>query len=86
MQPLSISDPLWKAALFQESPIPVAFMDSAGRFSAVNSEFAQLVGYAGHELTKLHWHEITDPRDVDGHDRSLQSLMSHEDVQFCMLR
>jgi PAS domain S-box-containing protein len=50
-----------------EAPIGMALVSLDGRFVRVNPAFSEVLGYDPAELTKLTFHEITHPEDLDTH-------------------
>ena len=51
--------------IFEQSPVGITLNDSlTGRFSKVNSKFAEITGRTMEELVKIDWMTITHPDDV----------------------
>ena len=51
--------------IIDEAPIGMALVSLDGRFVRVNRVLCEITGYPPNELTKLRFHDITHPDDVD---------------------
>lgn len=76
---LQISEERFRT-IFEQSPIGIALIDpSTGRFSKVNSKFAEITGRTIDELISTHWKTITHPDDVIN-DMTNTTLMYHKKI------
>lgn len=51
--------------LFEESPVPICFVDSNGKFITSNHKTCELLGYSNEELQSLTWVDVTALRDAE---------------------
>ncbi|REK56929.1 MAG: PAS domain S-box protein [Bacteroidetes bacterium] len=54
----------WKA-LFEESPIGIAFVSEEGKWLKVNDTLCQILGYSRAELEEMDFQRLTHPEDLD---------------------
>jgi PAS domain S-box-containing protein len=74
---LPITSPEWRAALFDEFPLPLAVVAGTHRFLACNDAYCRLLGYARSELVGTRWQDHTHPGDVAGDEQGAESLSHH---------
>ena len=67
--------------LFNESPIPMALLDTAGRFMRLNNSFCGFVGYSRHELQSRTWRTITHPEDLEGDEAGAASVRDDPELR-----
>lgn len=58
--------PHWQSIIFDESPAPMALVDTRHRFTRCNDAYCSLVGYSRSELLSRTWQSITAGEDIDG--------------------
>ncbi|MGK3998993.1 PAS domain S-box protein [Sorangium sp. So ce1024] len=63
---------------FENAPIGMAIVALDGGFIRVNHVFCEIVGYTADELTRLRFHDITHPDDVDADVGLLERLRRGE--------
>jgi PAS domain S-box-containing protein len=62
-------------ALFRHAPIPIALVDTDGKFIDVNEKWCHLTGYSKTELLAKSFMEITNPSDIMGDTLDVQSIL-----------
>lgn len=65
-------------ALWENSPVPVAFVSTDNKFTAVNKALCEFVGYTESELLQKTWVQITHPEDVDGDQSEVDKILRGE--------
>jgi PAS domain S-box-containing protein len=71
-----IPDETWRRALFDESPVPAAFVDLDGVFREVNDAYSAITGYGRRELLGRTWQSITHPDDVEPDAGGVEDLVA----------
>lgn len=61
-------------ALFTESPIPICYVESGGKFLMVNEACSAFLGYSMGELSNLKFQEITEGEDLAGDIDNVQRV------------
>ena len=72
-------------AMFQQSPIGVAFVGLDGTFLLVNPALCSMLGYAAHDLGNLTFQQLTFPADLDS-DLALLRQLRARDIPFYQIR
>jgi len=72
-----IDDQYWKA-LWDQSPVPLAYVGTDGKFIQVNRALCEFTGYTESELLGKTWQQITHPEDIDGDQDEVDKILRGE--------
>lgn len=60
--------------LFEESPVPICFIDADGKFVTSNQKACEMLGYSSEELQNLTFIDVTALKDLETDKRKSESL------------
>ncbi|HEY9736141.1 MAG TPA: PAS domain S-box protein [Trichocoleus sp.] len=65
-------------AIVEKAPVGISQADATGRFTQVNPQLCELLGYTEAELLQKHYQEVTHPDDLGQRSGEIQKLVRGE--------
>ena len=82
----AFTSPEYRAALFDDAPVGLAFVGANGRWLDANDTFLHLLGYSRAELLRKTFQDITHPEDIDADVEMVNRLIAGNGDDYSMLK